>query len=888
MPQNQPELDLGGAVRGLSGGQFVFNRYSLVKLIGRGRFSAVWQAWDDKQSRDVALKFLPESLRQSPEAVEALRGAVARAQAVKTPQVAKVFGLEEEDKLLAVAGELIEGQTLHALREQKKDKVFDAVELKEWFKQITKVLAALHAECKTCHGNLRPSNLYVTAKNEVILADAGVDATAGFWINKLEGSPKDVSQTLRYGSPQFAASGEATVLDDIYSLGAVTFELFTSRPPFNAGNILAQVKEDVPPSMTRRRRDMRIVGEPIPRAWDETVAACLAKDPEKRPATMDQVASQLELYGPAKVDKPTLDAQTAAAVAAAMAAAPKPDLSAAGVPGGLGTKPAKKNLIPLIAVGVGVLLGIVGFIISQQSSKTPTDLTFNPDGTTPRSKGGEIDPAELEKRLEVEREALRRKAEEESRRIEEEKKKLEQELEKRKAALAASIAAAEKARQEAEAKQRQAEEEAAKRAAEAEAKQKAAAAEAARLAAEREAIRKKEEELKAAQERALAAAATTKAEAEAERKRLEQELAQRKAAEEKLREAAEKARLEAESTKTAEAEAARKLAELEKAKQESEAKALAAAEAERKRRAEAEAERAELERKAAEAERRRRIEEATRLADMERAMKLAKLDDEARKKAEAERAATEKAKKEAEAKLLAAATIVGDKPEAGRIWHNSLGMRMVPVDNLFVCAWETRVQDFEAFERLAAFRASSAWKSPGFRQGPTHPVVNVSYDDALAFCNWLTQKEHKEGIIPTDQLYRLPTDAEWSHLVGLPSEAGATPEERSGKIRVLYPWGDQWPPPSSFGNYSDGVTYDRFDNTAPVASFAPNAAGLFDLGGNVWEWCMDWGDSAQKQRVLRGGAWFGYVPGTLMSSYRLLLPANERRYDNGFRVVLGK
>jgi len=192
------------------------------------------------------------------------------------------------------------------------------------------------------------------------------------------------------------------------------------------------------------------------------------------------------------------------------------------------------------------------------------------------------------------------------------------------------------------------------------------------------------------------------------------------------------------------------------------------------------------------------------------------------------------------------------------------------------------------FVRDTLNNAGGGWKNPGFKQGSTHPVVNVNYEDALAFCNWLTEKERKASIIASDQLYRLPTDSEWSSVALLSNETGNTPEDRSGKVRGIFPWGTDWPPPSGAGNYSDGVSYDRFENTAPVASFTPNKSGIFDLGGNAWEWCMGWGDAGQKLRVLRGGSFFGYVPGSLISSYRLLLDGKERRYDNSFRVVLAK
>ena len=88
-----------------------------------------------------------------------------------------------------------------------------------------------------------------------------------------------------------------------------------------------------------------------------------------------------------------------------------------------------------------------------------------------------------------------------------------------------------------------------------------------------------------------------------------------------------------------------------------------------------------------------------------------------------------------------------------------------------------------------------------YKQEDTHPVVNVSWKDANAFCAWLTKKEMAEGKIKAGQKYRLPTDAEWSVAVGLGKEKGNTPEAKDGGIKDVYPWGKEWPPPVGAGNY---------------------------------------------------------------------------------------
>ncbi len=172
-----------------------------------------------------------------------------------------------------------------------------------------------------------------------------------------------------------------------------------------------------------------------------------------------------------------------------------------------------------------------------------------------------------------------------------------------------------------------------------------------------------------------------------------------------------------------------------------------------------------------------------------------------------------------------------------------------------------------------------------FKQGPDYPVEQVTWEEAKEFCRRLT------AALP-DELkarlgFRLPTDAEWSVAVGLPEEPGRTPKEKDVKIDNLFPWGAQWPPPKGAGNYDQSLQVDEFEYTSPVGSFAPNPHGLYDLGGNVWEWCEDWYDNDKAARVLRGASWGNFGRGRLLASSRDFSNPGNRRNHYGFRVVLG-
>lgn len=230
-------------------------------------------------------------------------------------------------------------------------------------------------------------------------------------------------------------------------------------------------------------------------------------------------------------------------------------------------------------------------------------------------------------------------------------------------------------------------------------------------------------------------------------------------------------------------------------------------------------------------------------------------------------------------------------------WKNSLGMEFVEVDSeLLVARWETRVKDFREYVSKAK---KKRLENPDFRQDGDHPVVNVTRDDAISFCAWLTEREQKRGRIREWHYYRLPTDGEWSRMVGAELEPGDNPVERARWEWVGFPWGEQFPPEEKVVNIAgeevsafEPLTRlvesyrDGYVATSPVGSFAPNALGIHDLGGNVREWVSDFYASDEAFGTTRGGSWKDYLREHLRTSFRR--PVNGKSEALGFRIVLAK
>lgn len=204
--------------------------------------------------------------------------------------------------------------------------------------------------------------------------------------------------------------------------------------------------------------------------------------------------------------------------------------------------------------------------------------------------------------------------------------------------------------------------------------------------------------------------------------------------------------------------------------------------------------------------------------------------------------------------------------------------------------------------RFKAFKSSHESGS-AFRislEDADAPVVNVTWDDAARYCNWLSEQEgldpaYREAdgkmiaVVPATTGYRLPTEAEWAWAARFASSRETT----------LLPWGADLPPPQDFGNFAGRAAIglvnrtikdydDGFGATAPVGSFAADGAGLFDMAGNVSEWTDDAyrataGGAASDARVIRGSSWQHSRIGELRFTYRD--SSREAASDIGFRLA---
>jgi serine/threonine protein kinase len=246
-----------------------------------------------RQVDQVALKFLPDFIVSDKTVVAALKSEIRRRIVLKHPNILRVYDLLENKGRVAIQMEYLDGQSLSRLRLSRPNQIFEVRDLEKWVKDLCTALEYAHKDVGLIDGDIVPGNLIVDLAGNLRVKDFGIANCIADSMSRLM-AINHTSETLPYQSPQRAAGGTPAITDDLYSLGATIYELLTSKPPFYAGDISAQVSGKIPPSMTERRAELGIEGEAIPQNWEETVAACLAKDPAQRPQSAVEIEQRLK------------------------------------------------------------------------------------------------------------------------------------------------------------------------------------------------------------------------------------------------------------------------------------------------------------------------------------------------------------------------------------------------------------------------------------------------------------------------------------------------------------------------------------------------------------------------------------------------------------------
>jgi parallel beta-helix repeat protein len=322
-PFNLSDFDFGNTLRGHQKGDRVFDRFVLQKLLGRGGMGVVWLALDERLGREVALKFAPEVVRFDDIAIEELKEETRKGLDLAHPNIVKTYDFLLDEEHAAISMEFIDGETLSTLRLQQPNKIFEPEQIRHWVLQLLDALEYAHGKAKVIHRDLKPANLMVERDGQLRVTDFGIARSISDALDRATMGGASTG-TLAYMSPQQAAGKKPSIGDDIYAVGSTLYELLTGKPPFFSGNIARQLSDEPATSVTQRRQEFGIQNAaPMPEEWEQTVLACLAKETEQRPQSIDEIRQRLLRSIPQKpksaVKPPTLPASLPAQVSSAPA-----------------------------------------------------------------------------------------------------------------------------------------------------------------------------------------------------------------------------------------------------------------------------------------------------------------------------------------------------------------------------------------------------------------------------------------------------------------------------------------------------------------------------------------------------------------------------------------
>jgi len=275
-------------VRLMRSGEGVFDRFLLMEVLGVGGMGEVWRAKDLLLGEEVALKILCREMRHDQTATEDLKEETRCSRLMTHPNVVRIHDFHQKGELAGISMELVRGKPISELGAERASGCLEVADVRGWIGELCGVMRFAHEEVMLVHRDLKPSNLLLNPSGTLKVADFGIAMNLRTEERLRNGG------TLSYMSPQQLMGQRPCPSDDVYSLGATLYELLSGKPPFHPEeDLVLRIQEDIPPPVRERRAQLGVKGDPIPANWERAIAACLEKDPRRRPSSVRELEELL-------------------------------------------------------------------------------------------------------------------------------------------------------------------------------------------------------------------------------------------------------------------------------------------------------------------------------------------------------------------------------------------------------------------------------------------------------------------------------------------------------------------------------------------------------------------------------------------------------------------
>ena len=257
----------------------VDERYEVKRKLGQGGFGAVYLVFDRDMNIDKALKVIPEAIVNDKEAMHDLQQEAQTMIALNHPNIVRVYDFHKTGSIKYIDMEYIDGKTLTDIKLEHPNKQIPEDEVKEYAVKIAEGLAYAHSR-NVIHKDIKPQNVMISSNGEVKLMDFGIAETVRTSMSRIKNTSS--AGTLVYMSPEQLLGKDVGKESDIYSFGAMLYELLSGHPPFYKGDIEHQIINEKPLSIEQVSEVMNVL-----------IMKCLEKDYNKRFRNFKEVISVL-------------------------------------------------------------------------------------------------------------------------------------------------------------------------------------------------------------------------------------------------------------------------------------------------------------------------------------------------------------------------------------------------------------------------------------------------------------------------------------------------------------------------------------------------------------------------------------------------------------------